>query len=270
MQKSAAQYSQSQFSSKCLSQVCVHQSESSPCQFLSSGPPFTPAISSPVCLYSWPRKCPAVLSALSLSSVLEGCWGYLQWVSRPPAIQTDPCGFFFFVTSNFKGMAQNFLSGQISGSSYGVLVSTIFCQLPSVFDPLLAAIFSQGNKFPAMHRHPGWASSPHSSHRHWMSFPPGYVMNHSAKSLCQNTFSQSHSQYALGISLLPQLLPSESLGLLMCLCYAMCLIPSAFCPVALYPIPSLLFCKIWGDGGVHLLSRDLCSDLPCYSRRSQI
>lgn len=50
-----------------------------------------------------------------------------------------------------------------------------FCQLRSVFDSLLAAIFSQGKSFPA---------TPRSSYRWYLSFsplpPPGYVMSHSA------------------------------------------------------------------------------------------
>ena len=59
-----------------------------------------------------------------------------------------------------------------------------FCQFPSVFDPLSAAIFSQGKSSQ-------WCTGIWGGH-----LPAGYVMSH-----CM--FSQSHTQYALGSSFLP-------------------------------------------------------------------
>ena len=106
----------------------------------------------------------------------------------------------------------------MSGPSYSVLVSAChFGQLPSVFDPLLADIVSQGKR---SQPHTGIRVGIHYSHssgRCHMSFPSGHVMSHSAELLCWCMFSQPCTQFALGSS---RLLPSGRRELLICLCYA--------------------------------------------------
>ena len=68
IQKSSAQHSLSQFSSKHLSWVWVQWPESfSKHQFLTSGAAFTPANSSPVCLCAWPGRSPTAPPVLPLS-----------------------------------------------------------------------------------------------------------------------------------------------------------------------------------------------------------
>ena len=108
--------------------------------------------------------------------------------------------------------------------------------------------------------------SPSSSCRCCMSFPPpqpGYVTSHPAKSLCQHTFSQSHTQFFQSSSLLLKLLPFGRHMLLICLCYAMCLKCCAFRSVG---IPSHSFCWIVGVQGV-LTFMDPCS-VPRYTYAS--
>ena len=106
-----------------------------------------------------------------------------------------------------------------------------FCQLPSVSDSLSAAIFSQGKSslwymgnwvhtIPTAQAGSVWA--PH-------LWPP-HIRSHSAGACSHN---QVHN-FAPGSSLLP----FRMAGLLICLCYAICL---KHCTFRCFPAPLLTF-----------------------------
>ena len=122
-----------------------------------------------------------------------------------------------------------------------------FCQLPSVFDPLLAAIFSQGKSSQ-------WCTGIQRGH------PPPAIM-----SGC--TVSQFHAQFSPGSSLFS----FRKSWLLTCLCYVMCLKCCTFLSVSIPPVPVLLpsSCLKAGLQGCSPIIRHPCSASWC-SRRPGI
>ena len=147
----------------------------------------------------------------------------------------------------------------MSGPSYGALASAIFCQLPDVFDPLLAAIFSQGKSSQPCTGIQSGHLTPQLTQALYER-PPSCIRSYSARSLRLRTFSQSHALSAPDLAFFP----SGRQGLLICLCYAMCLTNGTF-HFASTPHPPSAFFAGFGMGWGSLLSKDPCSDLPCYT-----
>ena len=142
------------------------------------------------------KQVPAVLSALLLSSKPNLQAGFQT--GRPPSWQTG----LQTSHSNFKCLAQGFLSDLTSSFSYGTLVSTIFVSFPVPLTLFCLLVLVRA-EFPAMHRHPGRASAP------WLCHQSLHVLTVTYTILPQGAFF-----------FLP---PFRKAGLLTCLCYAMCL-----------------------------------------------